>query len=67
MAHYFKNLYFSSSCESVVILDKVERKVTNFQNNLLLQLFDVYEVKEALFFMHLDYSPCPNGLNLGFN
>ena len=49
-----------------MILDKVERKVTDFQNNFLRQLFNAQEVKEALFSMHPDKSPSLDGLNIGF-
>ena len=48
------------------IFSKVERKVSYDQNQELLRPFESFEVKEAVFSMHPDKSPGPDGLNPGF-
>ncbi|XP_055809510.1 uncharacterized protein LOC129879800 [Solanum dulcamara] len=45
------------------ILDKIEGKITTAHNASLNQLFTIDEVKEAVFSMHPDKAPGPDGLN----
>ena len=40
--------------------------MTEVQSNILLQPYDAQEVREALFTMHLNKSPGPDGFNPEF-
>ncbi|KAL8156505.1 hypothetical protein AgCh_001560 [Apium graveolens] len=48
------------------VIDKVTRKITEAQNEQLLSEVTTKEVKYALFQMHLDKSPGPDGMTPGF-
>ncbi|CAH9130192.1 unnamed protein product, partial [Cuscuta epithymum] len=48
------------------IIYSVEHKVTIDQNSQLLQPLRAEEIKEALFSMHPDKSPGPDGMSPGF-
>ncbi|XXG86091.1 hypothetical protein AAC387_Pa11g1056 [Persea americana] len=66
IVEYFRNLFTSGGCQSEELLNCVEMKVTSEQNSMLLAPFSAIEVKEALFGMHPDKSPGPNGMNPAF-
>ncbi|XXG40676.1 hypothetical protein AAC387_Pa01g1334 [Persea americana] len=63
---YFRNLFTSGGCQSEEVLNCVEMKVTSEQNSMLMAAFSAIEVKEALFGMHPDKSPGPDGMNQAF-
>ncbi|KAH9718961.1 reverse transcriptase domain-containing protein [Citrus sinensis] len=48
------------------VIHCVETKITNEQNSMLLTPFSATDVKEALFDMHPDKSPGPDGMNPAF-
>lgn len=48
------------------MIDCIERKVTAVQNEMLLCPITVEEVRKALFHMHPDKSPGPDGMSLEF-
>lgn len=48
------------------ISDCITTRVTKDQNEFLLKEFSMNDVKEALFAMHPDKSPGPDGLNPAF-
>ena len=66
MIDYFSGLYKSQGTDVDPIISKVNRKISDSQNELLLRLFEAHEIKNALFSMHLDKSPGPDGMNPGF-
>ena len=66
IVEYFRNLFTSGGCQSEEVLNCVEMKVTSEQNSMLMAPFSAIEVKEALFGMHPDKSPGPDGMNPAF-
>ncbi|XXG49420.1 hypothetical protein AAC387_Pa02g3610 [Persea americana] len=66
IVEYFRNLFTSSGCQGEEVLNCVEMKVSSEQNSMLMAPFSAIEVKEALFGMHPDKSPGPNGMNPAF-
>ena len=64
---YFQDLFRSNGCDGGEILNTVERRVTMEQNNELSRAFKKSEIKKAVFSMHSDKSPGPDGLNPGFH
>ncbi|XP_060959342.1 uncharacterized protein LOC115704505 [Cannabis sativa] len=66
MCSYFQNLFTSSNCSMDDVLDGISATVTPLQNDSLLQPLTDEEVKKALFQMHLDKSPGPDGMTPGF-
>lgn len=60
---YFQSLFQSDGSNSAEVIQCVETRITNEQNSMLLQPFSATEVKEALFDMHPDKSPGPDGMN----
>ena len=63
---YFTDIFTSRGCEGGDIFNCVQSKVTEIQNQELIRLFEAMEIKEALFAMHPDKAPGPNGMNPGF-
>ena len=47
-------------------MSTVARKVTDEQNQFLLRPFEALEVKDAIFSMHPDKAPGPDGMNPAF-
>lgn len=67
VAHeYFLNLFSASQGVYEPVLEAVESCVSLESNELLLQPFSKEEFRCALFQMHPDKSPGPDGLNLAF-
>ncbi|KAJ8624647.1 hypothetical protein MRB53_033177 [Persea americana] len=66
IVEYFRNLFTSGGYQSEELLNCVEMKVTSEQNSMLMAPFSAIEVKEALFGMHPDKSPGPDGMNPAF-
>ena len=63
---YFRTLFQTEGCSSDEVLGCVEKNITEDQSMMLLALFSAIEVKDALFDMHPDKSPEPNGMNHAF-
>ncbi|MCH82709.1 endonuclease/exonuclease/phosphatase family protein [Trifolium medium] len=63
---YFEKLFSSSHRNSNMDLRYIEPCITEAQNDQLLSPFQVREIKEALFSMHSDKAPGPDGLNPTF-
>uniref|UniRef100_A0A803PV21 Reverse transcriptase n=1 Tax=Cannabis sativa TaxID=3483 RepID=A0A803PV21_CANSA len=66
MTDYFQNLFTSSSADCVEVVNSIPQVVSNEQNFYLQQLITDEEVKKALFQMHPDKSPGPDGMTPGF-
>lgn len=64
--NYFIDLFGSKGSECEAVLNFVKPKVTEAHNQALLLPFVAEEVKDALFSMHPDKSPGPDGFNPGF-
>ncbi|XP_073153234.1 uncharacterized protein [Henckelia pumila] len=63
---YFQNLFMSNGDKIHNLASLCSKRLDQDHIHLLLQPFDEDEVKEALFSMHPDKSPGPDGMNLGF-
>ena len=61
-----KFCFHSLDCHTDPILWSVNRKVTDAHNLMLMKKFKEKDIKEAVFSMHLDKSPGPEGMNPGF-
>ena len=63
---YFADLFTSRGCDGGDIFRCVKQKVTTLQNQELIRPFKGHEIKDAIFSMHPDKSPGPDGMNPGF-
>lgn len=63
---YFQKLFTSEVGDMEGVLGCLSSKVTNSQNIALIRRVSFDEVKQAVFSMHRDKSPGPDGLNPGF-
>ncbi|KAM6590452.1 hypothetical protein CsatA_013057 [Cannabis sativa] len=63
---YFTNLFSSSSTSPQAVIDCVEKMVTLVMNGSFLLAVSEEEVRSAVFGMHPDKSPCPDGLTPAF-
>ncbi|XP_019151047.1 PREDICTED: uncharacterized protein LOC109147845 [Ipomoea nil] len=64
---YFNNIFTSGTPGTgEEFFGKVEKRVSQAQNDSLLQSFTVEEVKDALFAMYPDKAPVADGMNPGF-
>ncbi|KAH9697393.1 reverse transcriptase domain-containing protein [Citrus sinensis] len=63
---YFKNLFTSGGCNTAEVTQCVDTRITSEHNSMLLAFFSATEVKEAVFSMHPDKSPGPDGMNPAF-
>lgn len=63
---YFTNLFTDSQCEMDEFLDCITSHLKPEENARLLRPVSAEEVHRAVFQMHLDKSPSPDGLGLGF-
>lgn len=66
MVDYFNDLFQASEIEWYEIIECIQPKVTSFQNMSLLAPVVESEVKKALFCMHPDKSPGPDGMSPDF-
>ncbi|XP_031124288.1 uncharacterized protein LOC116026999 [Ipomoea triloba] len=64
--NYFADLFTAKGGECKGVLEGLERRVTADQNNSLLREVTHDEVKGAIFAMHPDKSPGPDGLSPAF-
>lgn len=64
--NYFKDLFKASNTNWDKVTNQVQSKVTTDQNAMLLAEVTEKVVKEALFSMHPDKSPGPDGMSPGF-
>ncbi|KAH9684395.1 reverse transcriptase domain-containing protein [Citrus sinensis] len=63
---YFKGLFTAGEVQTAEVLQCVATKVTSEHNSMLLAPFSAIEVKDAVFGMHPDKSPGPDGMNPAF-
>lgn len=66
IARHFQSLFKSSQGNVNTVLDCIENRISGPQNDLLVRKVCNEEVKQAVFSMHPDKSPGPDGLNHGF-
>lgn len=66
MVEYFTELFKASNTDWSELVAGVETKVSNAQNVQMLAPIEEVEVKNALFSMHPDKSPDPDGMSPGF-
>uniref|UniRef100_A0A803NLH2 Reverse transcriptase n=1 Tax=Cannabis sativa TaxID=3483 RepID=A0A803NLH2_CANSA len=66
MVEYFNDLFTTSGTASIDVISCIQPSITALQNIELLRPVSEEEVKSALFQMHPDKSPGPDGLTLGF-
>lgn len=63
---YFQELFTASETNWNDVISLVQQKVTTVHNEMLLEAVTEKEVKAALFSMHPDKSPGPDGMSPGF-
>lgn len=63
---YFTTLFTGDQCNYDLVLAVINSRVTTADNSLLCVPFTHAEVMKALFHMHHDKSPGPDGLNAAF-
>lgn len=63
---YFEDLFSTKPCRFNDVIDKIPTRLTVDDNVSLLAPFSILEFKSALFQMHHDKSPGPDGLNPAF-
>ncbi|XP_074337470.1 uncharacterized protein LOC141674663 [Apium graveolens] len=63
MTGYFSHLFTATYTEWERVISCVRSKVTTEQNMMMLAEVEEKEVKAALFNMHPDKSPCPDGMS----
>ncbi|KAH9648318.1 reverse transcriptase domain-containing protein [Citrus sinensis] len=66
IVEYFSKLFHSEGSTSADILSCVATKIAAAQNQDLLEPFTATDVRDALFSMHPDKSPRPDGMNPAF-
>lgn len=66
MMDYFNQLFTASDIDGERVTNCMNTKVTQEQNAMLLAEVSEEEVKTALFNMHPDKSPDPDGMSRGF-
>lgn len=64
--NYFTDLFSVSNGSVSNVIDLVQAKVSDVDNGMLLASFTKDEFKRALFQMHPDKAPGPDGFNPGF-
>ena len=62
MVDYFNSVFSSTGSEAQDILESVENRIFEEQNQPLIAHFDAKEVKDALFEMHPDKFPGLDGM-----
>lgn len=60
---HFQNLFSSGGCVCEPVLSCIESCIIALHNQLLLEPFMAIDVNDALFSMHPDKSPGPDGMN----
>ncbi|KAH9678676.1 reverse transcriptase domain-containing protein [Citrus sinensis] len=63
---YFTHIFSSEGGSCGEVLQYVEPRITVEQNHSLMEPFSPADVREAIFSMHLDKSPGPDGMNPAF-
>ncbi|XP_062075810.1 uncharacterized protein LOC133779929 [Humulus lupulus] len=66
MVEYFQTLFKSSVDNWEEVINCISLSITQAQNDLMLRPIEADEVKSALFQMHPDKSPGPDGMTPGF-
>ncbi|XP_062088870.1 uncharacterized protein LOC133795435 [Humulus lupulus] len=66
MVDYFQQLFQSSASDWEFAINCINRSISIEQNDMMLQPIMEDEVKRALFSMHPDKSPGPDGMTPGF-
>ncbi|KAH9666707.1 reverse transcriptase domain-containing protein [Citrus sinensis] len=66
ICEYFTTLFTAGICSYDDVLNCVESKITDAQNQSLLEPFTAEDVQSAVFGMHPDKSPGPDGMNPAF-
>lgn len=66
MVEYFSNLFTATNTDCLPVVNHVSNRVTDEQNMTMLAYVQPKEVKAALFNMHPDKSPGPDGMSPGY-
>jgi len=64
--NYFNSIFTEKQGDQQAIISCVQPRVSEEDNNILTQPFTEQEFKDAIFSMHPDKSPGPDGLNPAF-
>lgn len=66
MIDYFYNLFASAESNWQPVIRCIDCKITNEQNEALLKHIEDKKVNQAIFHMHAEKSPGPDGMSPGF-
>lgn len=66
MVNHFKEIFKSYPGNVILVIECLQRKISESQNNLLVRRVTLEEVKAAMFDMKPDKSPGLDGMNPGF-
>lgn len=66
MLDYFNSLFASTASCCQAVVNCIDSKILNSQNVVLMKSIEYQEVKQAIFHMHSEKSPGPDGMSLGF-
>lgn len=66
MVQHFNEIFKSNPEELDPVLNCIEEKISESKNDILLRRVSLDEVRSAVFGMHPDKTPGPDGLNSGF-
>lgn len=61
--NFYEKLFTAKSVEMTEILEIIKEKISLGQNQMLTEDFTREEIQEAIFLMHPDKSPGPDGMN----
>ena len=66
MIDYFQSLFTPSAIDWGPVVDQISPRILSSHNDMLLRPVEDEEVKDALFQMHPDKYPGPDGTSPGF-
>lgn len=67
IANYYRDLFTSNASSNLAVVENtIQRKISEFQNEVLLRIPDMAEIPKAVFNIHADKAPGPDGFWASF-